>query len=140
MLNIGMTELLVFGILALLILGPEKLPEGVRFAGKFYGKMKRMVSNVQNDLDRELRLAELREQMQQEMQRIQELEAKMQAQMAELNTPIIHTPSPNQPTTPSSSQGCYTLIKQKSSSVYTSAAMPMHTQKVQALTEFKVAV
>ena len=84
MLNIGMTELLIFGIIALLVLGPEKLPEAARFVGKWYGKIKRMVSNVQNDIDRELRLSELREQMQQEMARIQELEAKMQAQMSEM--------------------------------------------------------
>ncbi|MDH5820864.1 Sec-independent protein translocase protein TatB [Acinetobacter pseudolwoffii] len=88
MLNIGMTELLIFGIIALLVLGPDKLPEAVRFVGTWYGKIKRMVSNVQNDLDRELRLSELREQMQAEMQRIQQLEAKMQAQMADLQQPI----------------------------------------------------
>ena len=81
MLNIGMTELLVFGIIALLVLGPETLPEAARFAGKWYGKVKRTVSNVQNDIDRELRMSELREQMQNEMKRIQELEQKMQAQM-----------------------------------------------------------
>lgn len=84
MLNIGMTELLVFGIIALLVLGPEKLPEAARFAGKWYGKVKRMISNVQNDIDRELRMSELREQMQNEMKRIQELEQKMQAQMQHL--------------------------------------------------------
>ena len=85
MLNIGMTELLVFGIIALLVLGPDKLPEAARFAAKWYAKIKRMVSNVQNDLDRELRLSELREQMQKEMQRIQQLELKMQSQMDELH-------------------------------------------------------
>lgn len=84
MLNIGMTELLAFGIISLLVLGPEKLPEAARFAGKWYGKLKRMISNVQNDIDRELRLSELREQMQNEMQRIHVLEQKMQAQMHEL--------------------------------------------------------
>ncbi len=84
MLNIGMTELLAFGIISLLVLGPDKLPEAARFAGKWYGKLKRMISNVQNDIDRELRLSELREQMQNEMQRIQALEQKMQAQMHEL--------------------------------------------------------
>ncbi len=88
MLNIGMTELLIFGIIALLVLGPDKLPEAVRFVGTWYGKIKRMVSNVQNDLDRELRLSELREQMQAEMQRIQELEAEMQAQITDLQQPI----------------------------------------------------
>ncbi|HJF28236.1 MAG TPA: Sec-independent protein translocase protein TatB [Acinetobacter lwoffii] len=88
MLNIGMTELFIFGIIALLVLGPDKLPEAVRFVGKWYGKVKRTVSNIQNDLDRELRLSELREQMQAEMKRIQELEAKMQAQMQNLQKPL----------------------------------------------------
>ena len=62
MLNIGMTELLAFGIIALLVLGPDKLPEAARFAAKSYAKIKRLISNVQNDIDRELRLSELREQ------------------------------------------------------------------------------
>lgn len=84
MLDVGFSELLVFGIIALLVLGPEKLPVAARFVGKWYAKIKRTVSNVQNDIDRELRLSELREQMQLEMQRIQELEQKMQAQMHEL--------------------------------------------------------
>ncbi len=135
MLNIGMTELLVFGIVALLILGPEKLPEGVRFAGKFYGKMKRLISNVHNDLDRELRLAELREHMHTEMQRIQALEAKMQAQMQALKMPLAPIQPPNLPTT----QRCYTLVKQKSSSVYTSLSLPVHRPN-KALTTLKVAV
>lgn len=86
MLDVGMSELLVFGIIALLVLGPDKLPQAARFVGKWYGKVKRLVSNVQNDIDRELRLSELREQMQQEMQRIAELEQKMQAQMSEART------------------------------------------------------
>ncbi len=90
MLNIGMSELLLFGIIALLVLGPEKLPEAARFVGKWYGKLKRMVSNVQNDIDRELRMSELREQMQQEMQRIQALELKMQQQMQELQQQSIN--------------------------------------------------
>ncbi len=84
MLDVGFSELLVFGIIALLVLGPEKLPEAARFAAKWYSKFKRVISNVQNDIDRELRLSEFREQMQQEMQRIQELEKKMEAQMQEL--------------------------------------------------------
>lgn len=62
MLNLGMSELLAFGIIALLVLGPDKLPEAARFVGKWYAKIKRTVSNVQNDIDRELRLSELREQ------------------------------------------------------------------------------
>lgn len=89
MLNVGMTELLVFGIIALLVLGPEKLPEAARFAGKWYGQIKRMISNVQNDIDRELKLSELRQEMQSEMNRIHELEQQMQLQMQQLQQDII---------------------------------------------------
>lgn len=137
MLNIGMTELLIFGIIALLVLGPDKLPEAVRFVGTWYGKIKRMVSNVQNDLDRELRLSELREQMQAEMQRIQELEARMQAQMADLQQPIAADqlkikPQPAQPLL------SYQPVQQPVSSVY----LPQ-TQNVMSkpcYTDIKVAV
>lgn len=81
MLNIGMTELLCFAIIALLILGPDKLPEGARFAAKWYGKIKKFIGNVQNEIDRELRLSEFREEMQKEIDKITELERRMQQQL-----------------------------------------------------------
>ena len=84
MLNLGMSEILLFAIITLIVLGPDKLPEAARFAGRWYGKIKRMISSIQSDIDRELRMSELREQMQQELDRIKHLEEKMQAQMAEM--------------------------------------------------------
>ena len=140
MLNIGMTELLIFGIIALLVLGPDKLPEAVRFVGTWYGKIKRMVSNVQNDLDRELRLSELREQMQAEMQRIQQLEAKMQAQMADLQQPIATKVEKVIPQ-PAQASLSYQPIAQPVSPVY--LPKPVTTQAAisgQRYTEMKVAV
>lgn len=87
MLNIGMTELFVFAIIALLVLGPEKLPEAVRIVAKWYSKIKRMISNVQHDLDRELRLSELQQQMQEELERIKKLENQMQQQLQQFDPP-----------------------------------------------------
>lgn len=122
MLNIGMTELLCFSIIALLILGPEKLPEAARFAAKWYGKAKRLISNVQNDIDRELRLSELREQMQSEMQRIHELEEKMRAQMNELNQNMTHpytfNPDNTETIIPFPKSYIYIDAQQKVSSIY----------------------
>ncbi|MCF8998627.1 Sec-independent protein translocase protein TatB [Acinetobacter nectaris] len=88
MFNVGISELLVFSIIALVILGPDKLPQAIRFASQWYSKGKRFVGNIQNDIDRELRLSELKEQMDKEMQRIAELEQKMQAQMQEIDQSI----------------------------------------------------
>ena len=90
MLNIGMTEILAFGIIALLILGPDKLPEAIRFIAKWYHQIKRMMNNVQQDIDRELRVSELRSQIQEEMQRIQQLEYKMQLQLNDLQQQNLH--------------------------------------------------
>ena len=138
MLNIGMTELLAFGVIALLVLGPDKLPEAVRFIGKWSTKIKRTVSNIQNDLDRELRLSELREQMQTELKRIQELEAKMQAQMADLNAPIEPvTKISEQPVL--KTQSSYELVNQPLSPVHLTPARQVAKQE-KIYPDMKVAV
>ncbi|ENX01066.1 Sec-independent protein translocase protein TatB [Acinetobacter schindleri] len=138
MLNIGMTELLAFGVIALLVLGPDKLPEAVRFIGKWSTKIKRTVSNIQNDLDRELRLSELREQMQTELKRIQELEAKMQAQMADLNAPIEPvTKISEQPVL--KTQSSYELVNQPLSPVHLTPAKQVAKQE-KKYPDMKVAV
>ncbi|RYY79651.1 MAG: twin-arginine translocase subunit TatB [Moraxellaceae bacterium] len=101
MLNIGFSELLLFGIIALVILGPEKLPTAVRTAGRWYARLRHLVSNLQHDIEKELQLAELREHMQQELSRIKNIEAQMQAQLnqmsddlAELNQTAGSSPVP----------------------------------------------
>ncbi|WP_312051361.1 Sec-independent protein translocase protein TatB [Acinetobacter schindleri] len=138
MLNIGMTELLAFGVIALLVLGPDKLPEAVRFIGKWSTKIKRTVSNIQNDLDRELRLSELREQMQTELKRIQELEAKMQVQMADLNAPIEPvTKISEQPVL--KTQSSYELVNQPLSPVHLTQAKQVAKQE-KKYPDMKVAV
>ena len=104
MLDVGFSELLVFGIIGLLVLGPDKLPEAARFAAKWYSKFKRTISNVQNDIDRELRLSEFREQMQNEMQRIQALEQKVQAQVQQLQQQSISAVEKELPTALSSNK------------------------------------
>lgn len=85
MLNIGFSELLLFGIIALVILGPEKLPTAVRTAGRWYARLRHLVSNLQQDIEKELQLAELREHMQQELARIKTIEAQMQAQLDQMS-------------------------------------------------------
>ncbi len=84
MLNIGMTELLAFGIISLLVLGPDKLPEAARFAAKWYGKAKRFIHHVQTEVDRELKLSEFREEIQKEIDRMTEIEQRLQKQLDHL--------------------------------------------------------
>lgn len=66
MFDIGFTELMLIGIVALLVIGPERLPKVARTAGQWVGKLNRYVSQVKQDIDRDMKLEELRK-MQQEM-------------------------------------------------------------------------
>ncbi|MCH7314218.1 Sec-independent protein translocase protein TatB [Acinetobacter sp. ANC 3882] len=95
MLNLGMTEIFCFAVIALLVLGPDKLPEAARFVAKWYGKIKKFINNIQNEIDRELRLSEFREEMQKEIDKITELERRMQQQLDALKS--TQTPSDAEP-------------------------------------------
>lgn len=88
MLNVGITELLAFGIIAILILGPEKLPEAARFAAKWYGKFKKIISNVQNQIDQELHLSKFRQEVQKEIDRLTEFELRLQQQVDQLKVDV----------------------------------------------------
>ena len=60
MFDIGFWELSLIAVIALLILGPERLPRVARTAGLWVGKMKKMVSDVKSNIDEELRMEELK--------------------------------------------------------------------------------
>lgn len=63
MFDIGFVELLVCGIIALLILGPERLPTAARAAGRWVGGARRMMHQFTSELDRQLKADELREEL-----------------------------------------------------------------------------
>ncbi len=63
MFDIGFLELLICGVIALLILGPERLPTAARAAGRWVGGARRMVSQFTSELDRQLKADELREEL-----------------------------------------------------------------------------
>jgi len=60
MFDIGFSELLVIGIVALIVIGPEKLPRVARTIGHLAGRLQRYVSDVKADINREIELEELR--------------------------------------------------------------------------------
>lgn len=60
MFDIGFTELIVIGVVALVVIGPERLPKVARAAGHLYGRMQRYVSTVRSDISREMQLDEMR--------------------------------------------------------------------------------
>ena len=88
MFDIGFSELLLFGVIALIVLGPEKLPQAARTAGKWYAKLRRTVSTIQSEIEAELDLAETRQQMQDELANIRKTKADMNREMAEMRGSI----------------------------------------------------
>ena len=60
MFDIGFWELCLIGVVALVVLGPEKLPRAARTAGLWMGKARRAIADVQAEVQRELDLEDLR--------------------------------------------------------------------------------
>ena len=67
MFDVGFSEMIVVAIIALIVLGPEKLPKVARTVGHLLGRMQRYVNDVKADINREVELDELRK-LQQSMQ------------------------------------------------------------------------
>jgi sec-independent protein translocase protein TatB len=60
MFDIGFSELMVIGVVALIVIGPERLPKVARTVGHLFGRMQRYVNDVKADISREMELDELR--------------------------------------------------------------------------------
>jgi|SRR5450830_1387188 len=60
MIDLGLTKLAVIGVIALVVIGPEKLPKVARMAGTLYGRAQRYLNDVKSEVTREIELEELR--------------------------------------------------------------------------------
>ena len=66
MFDIGFSELLVIAVIALVVMGPERLPETVRSISLWIGRMKQMLSSARQELENEVGMDEIRRQLQNE--------------------------------------------------------------------------
>jgi|1185.fasta_scaffold893455_1 sec-independent protein translocase protein TatB len=60
MFDIGASEIFVIGVVALIVIGPERLPRVAKTLGHLFGRLQRYVSEVKSDISREIELDELR--------------------------------------------------------------------------------
>src|SRR3954452_21797303 len=113
MFDIGFSELLVIGVVALIVIGPQKLPRVARTAGILMGRLQRYVSDVKADINREIELEELRKMRDSMQQAASSFETSVQSELnkteSELNksveavvadTPPAPEPPPAQPAVP----------------------------------------
>jgi sec-independent protein translocase protein TatB len=60
MFDIGFSEIVVVAVVALIVIGPERLPKTARMLGHLFGRLQRYVNEVKADINREMELDELR--------------------------------------------------------------------------------
>jgi sec-independent protein translocase protein TatB len=88
MFDIGFTELLVIGVVALIVIGPEKLPRMARTVGHLAGRLQRYVADVKADINREIELDELRKMRDSMQQAASNFESSVQTEVSKTESDL----------------------------------------------------
>lgn len=81
MFDIAFSEMLIIAVVALIVLGPERLPKVARTAGHLLGRMQRYVNDVKSDINREMQLDELKKLQAQVAESARSLETSISTEM-----------------------------------------------------------
>jgi len=88
MFDVGLSELMVIAVVALVVIGPERLPKVARTAGLILGRLQRYVSDVKADINREIQLDELKKLQQDMTDQVTSLEASVTHEMREVESSV----------------------------------------------------
>lgn len=77
MFDIGFFELCLLSLVALLVLGPERLPRAARTVGVLVRRARQMVTGVRDQIDRELSVEDFRREMDEQRRQFEELQARI---------------------------------------------------------------
>jgi sec-independent protein translocase protein TatB len=88
MFDIGFSELIVIGIVALVVIGPERLPRVARTTGLLLGRLQRYVADVKADIGRELQLEELKKLQAEVQESAHDLERSMTDEMRSIERDV----------------------------------------------------
>jgi sec-independent protein translocase protein TatB len=91
MFDIGFSELLVIGVVALIVIGPERLPRVARTLGHLAGRLQRYVSDVKADINREIELDELRKMRDEVQKAATDIETSVAAEVSKTQTALDKT-------------------------------------------------
>jgi sec-independent protein translocase protein TatB len=91
MFDIAFSELLIIGVVALIVIGPEKLPRMARTVGVLAGRLQRYVSDVKADISREIELDELRKMRDSMQQAATDLQSSVQSELNQTETELNKT-------------------------------------------------
>ncbi|HEY5763427.1 MAG TPA: Sec-independent protein translocase protein TatB [Rhodocyclaceae bacterium] len=88
MFDIGFSELMILAVVALVVIGPERLPKVARTVGHLMGRFQRYVSDVKSDIDRELRLDEMKKLREEVERQARGIETQVSSQMSAVQKDI----------------------------------------------------
>lgn len=92
MFDVGFSELIVIGIVALIVIGPERLPKVARTVGHLLGRAQRYVNDVKADINREMQLDELKKLQSQVAESARSLEDSVRKEVDAARS-VIETPA-----------------------------------------------
>ncbi len=88
MFDVSFGELLVIAIVALVVIGPEKLPKVARTLGLLAGRMQRYVNTVKSDIERELQSQEIRKIQDEVGHAISSVETHVTDELRQVEAPV----------------------------------------------------
>ena len=90
MLDIGFTELLLVAVIALVVLGPERLPKAIRTTAYWVGKIRRSFQSVKEELEREIDADGIKQQLHNEavMKELNKTREQFQSQINDLKRAV----------------------------------------------------
>ncbi|MFZ6646070.1 Sec-independent protein translocase protein TatB [Undibacterium sp. TJN25] len=88
MIDLGLTKLALIGVVALVVIGPEKLPRVARMAGSLFGRAQRYINEVKSEVSREIELEELRKMQKEVQDTAQEVGQSISQGMSEVENDI----------------------------------------------------
>lgn len=102
MFDVAFSEILVIAVVALIVIGPEKLPKVARTLGLLTGRLQRYVSSVKADIEREMRVEDMRKLEEETQQSILEVKSEVAAEAGKMEHSIKTATDINAPDKPES--------------------------------------
>jgi len=98
--DLGFTEIMLLGAIALIVLGPEKLPHAARMAGAWYGRIRRSISSIQREIEQEVNGLEMKQRVERELAAIRAAEQAMRDEINQIQAGVSTAMNPSDPNPP----------------------------------------
>ncbi|ALQ51053.1 Sec-independent protein translocase protein TatB [Nitrosomonas ureae] len=92
MFDISFMELLIILMIALIVIGPERLPTVARTIGHLYGRCRNFMYSIRTDIHNEMRMEELKKMQSSVQDTVESLETSVQESVEQLKTAITNDP------------------------------------------------